>query len=438
MTTGQRIAQKRKELGLSQEALGEKLSVSRQSIYKWESDSALPEIEKLVVLSRLFGVSVGWLLGAEEESAPGSGELTGEQLKLVEEIAARYVPRPWLSPRRIAVVKVSAVVAALCLCGVLWGFYRRLEDLTRNYTYLQTTIAQVQDGVNGQIEGVSDRVETLLREQNAVTADYGVSLESVNLAGSNARFHAYAVPKRFVEGMTAVFYDYQGRPRQNARQFGQRFEADLVCGLAEEITISVDFAYPDGTRQTQVLERFAGLYGQIFPEVEIQCNFLGKKLEDGVLALSGEERIVIDWARPPEGSLPKAELKSVQVGLFKDKKLIDWAVFGSIPGVIEEETTILTGEQWKNLDILRQSGENGTKSYQLLDAALPPRKVPLEAGDVLQAAVVLRDVYGRTAIRSGVAFGLDEGWKELTSLDLDTSDAYPGGWMLQDGSSICS
>ena len=81
MTTGQRIAQKRKELGLSQEALGEKLSVSRQSIYKWESDSALPEIEKLVVLSRLFGVSVGWLLGAEEESAPGSGELTGEQVE---------------------------------------------------------------------------------------------------------------------------------------------------------------------------------------------------------------------------------------------------------------------------------------------------------------------------------------------------------------------
>ena len=39
MTTGQRIAAKRKELGLSQEALGEKLGVSRQSIYKWESDT---------------------------------------------------------------------------------------------------------------------------------------------------------------------------------------------------------------------------------------------------------------------------------------------------------------------------------------------------------------------------------------------------------------
>ena len=66
MTTGQRIAQKRKESGLSQEALGEELGVSRQSIYKWESDAALPEIDKLVALSRRFGVTVGWLLGVEE------------------------------------------------------------------------------------------------------------------------------------------------------------------------------------------------------------------------------------------------------------------------------------------------------------------------------------------------------------------------------------
>ena len=70
MTLGQRIAQKRKEPGLSQEALGDRLGVSRQSIYKWESDSALPEIDKLIALSKLFGVTVGWLLGMEETAAP--------------------------------------------------------------------------------------------------------------------------------------------------------------------------------------------------------------------------------------------------------------------------------------------------------------------------------------------------------------------------------
>ena len=71
MTIGQRVGQKRKELGLSQEALGEQLGVSRQSIYKWESDAAVPEIDKLIALSRLFGVSVGWLLGHAHLLAQG-------------------------------------------------------------------------------------------------------------------------------------------------------------------------------------------------------------------------------------------------------------------------------------------------------------------------------------------------------------------------------
>ena len=45
MTIGQRIAQERKRLGLSQEALGEALGVSRQAISKWEADASLPEID---------------------------------------------------------------------------------------------------------------------------------------------------------------------------------------------------------------------------------------------------------------------------------------------------------------------------------------------------------------------------------------------------------
>ena len=167
MTTGQRVAQKRKELGLSQEALGEKLGVSRQSIYKWESDSALPEVEKLVALSRLFGVSVGWLLGVEEGAAPSGGELTAEQLALVEKIAARYAPKPRLSPRRLAAVKVSAAAAALCLCLVLWGFYRKMDRLNQHYYFLQADITEVQRSVDERINSVSNRMETLFREQNA-------------------------------------------------------------------------------------------------------------------------------------------------------------------------------------------------------------------------------------------------------------------------------
>ena len=100
MTVGQRIAQQRKEHGLSQEALGEALGVSRQSVYKWESGSTLPEIDKLIALSRLYGVTIGWLLGVEDPAGSGAGEpvpppapgdarLTEEQLKMVERPSSR-------------------------------------------------------------------------------------------------------------------------------------------------------------------------------------------------------------------------------------------------------------------------------------------------------------------------------------------------------------
>ena len=69
MTLGQRIQAERKRLGLSQEGLGEALGVTRQAISKWEADGAVPEVDKLVALSRLFHLPVGVLLGVEEAAA---------------------------------------------------------------------------------------------------------------------------------------------------------------------------------------------------------------------------------------------------------------------------------------------------------------------------------------------------------------------------------
>ena len=68
VTLGQRIATQRKILGMSQETLAEKLEVSRQAVSKWESDGAIPEIDKLIALSKIFDVSIGWLLGVETDS----------------------------------------------------------------------------------------------------------------------------------------------------------------------------------------------------------------------------------------------------------------------------------------------------------------------------------------------------------------------------------
>ena len=57
MEWNERVAAARKAAGLTQEALGEKLGVSRQAVSKWESGASDPSTSNLLALARLYGVS---------------------------------------------------------------------------------------------------------------------------------------------------------------------------------------------------------------------------------------------------------------------------------------------------------------------------------------------------------------------------------------------
>ena len=62
MMLSEKILKLRKEKGLSQEELAEKLNVSRQAVSRWESGTALPDALNIVQISKLFGVSTDYLL----------------------------------------------------------------------------------------------------------------------------------------------------------------------------------------------------------------------------------------------------------------------------------------------------------------------------------------------------------------------------------------
>jgi len=66
MTLGEKIKEARKQCGLTQEQLAEKMLLSRSAIAKWESDKGLPDVENLKTLSQLLNVSVDYLLGNGE------------------------------------------------------------------------------------------------------------------------------------------------------------------------------------------------------------------------------------------------------------------------------------------------------------------------------------------------------------------------------------
>ena len=68
MKLSEKIVQLRKEQGLSQEELAERLGLSRQAVSRWESGTALPDAGNLLQLSRLFDVTADYLLDEERES----------------------------------------------------------------------------------------------------------------------------------------------------------------------------------------------------------------------------------------------------------------------------------------------------------------------------------------------------------------------------------
>ena len=163
-TLGRRIQEARKAAGLSQESLGERLGVSRQAVSKWEADAAVPELENLIAMSRIFGVTIGALLGVEPEAAedrsekdapeaPGegvegtapAGELTDRELAAVEAIVQKYleaVRRPRWSRRRkflagaavCAVLVLAAPLEQLIIAQLLTCGAKSMRSSTRSAT----------------------------------------------------------------------------------------------------------------------------------------------------------------------------------------------------------------------------------------------------------------------------------------------------------------
>ena len=66
MGFSERVTALRKQAGWSQEELAQRLDVSRQAVSKWESGQVIPEVEKIVELSKVFDVTVDYLLKPSE------------------------------------------------------------------------------------------------------------------------------------------------------------------------------------------------------------------------------------------------------------------------------------------------------------------------------------------------------------------------------------
>lgn len=84
MNLHEKILDCRRKAGLSQETLAEKIGVSRQAVSKWETGDAVPELNKLLLLADIFGVTTDWLLRDGDNGFETTEAVEGEKRTWVD------------------------------------------------------------------------------------------------------------------------------------------------------------------------------------------------------------------------------------------------------------------------------------------------------------------------------------------------------------------
>lgn len=291
MTLGQNIQALRHTAGLSQEGLGEKLGVSRQAISKWEADGAVPEVDKLIALSRLFGVSLHDLLQVEETGCevPKDLEEQGDRVEQAEqppEEGAENPPENEAPPRRNGRWwKALCVVLAVAVCVQGVALFRlnekleeqgdaltgqeaeiqQLEELTDNLagqlSSLGSRISQLEQADSSQNEQMESELDPTLPLVSAVdftieTTEYGTRALKLNL-----------VPAQSAEGMWVRFHITcpGGAARSHpASQLADSsvYTLSMICTdeeLADGFTVSAVFLDGTDRQYTQALVKISDI-----------------------------------------------------------------------------------------------------------------------------------------------------------------------------------
>ena len=122
---GNFLAELRKEQGLTQEALGEKLGVTNKTVSRWENGNYLPPVEMLQELSRLYNVSINELLCGEripEENYAEKAEETITSILASNTFSIKerteFWKRKWKKDHLLTNVSLGAVLAVAFAAGI--------------------------------------------------------------------------------------------------------------------------------------------------------------------------------------------------------------------------------------------------------------------------------------------------------------------------------
>ena len=179
MILADKIMTLRKKAGWSQEELAQQLNVTRQSVSKWEGAQSVPDLDKIVQMSRIFGVSTDYLLKdelEEQEPAPGLAEQPPRRRVSMEE-ASRYLELRCAAAPKLALATFLCVISpiTLILLGGLSEYSARITENTAAGIGLIVLIVLVAAAVGIFLSSSAQVREFAFLETEPFETEYGVS-----------------------------------------------------------------------------------------------------------------------------------------------------------------------------------------------------------------------------------------------------------------------
>lgn len=276
MTLGQRIQEYRKQQGLSQESLGDALGVSRQAVSKWEGDNGIPELDTLVAMSRLFGITVGQLLGVEEtfhQEEEHSDRIDEDRLEAIlrqytAEASTHRQNEPWITRWGWA---VSAAIIATTVIIVLFVQNNSLRStvklLQRDVSNLQVQVSNNQSNLVGTIRNT---IYDVLAEEARLYHQFEWHLIDFDLENQTATVQLKATLKEYTAGSKLQFTaswrkvdDTEGTTNSDWVE-GPDFTASVTLPLNYHTDIGVRVESADGTIKEQAVDSISELHPENF------------------------------------------------------------------------------------------------------------------------------------------------------------------------------
>ncbi len=382
MTIAEKIQELRKKAGYSQEKLAELLNVSRQAISKWESGIAVPTIDNLVELSRIFGVSVGELLAVETGEA-GEENPDSEAEKRESPFGKPAVrrQRKW---GKLLGISAGIFTAVLLLCFMGY-FFQKINELESQNSMLQAWIGGIESSVNGQLSAFTSSLQEQLDQKERIVSDYSWEIVRVDAREKKAVIKISATPKTFVSGMSARFA-VTGKGQETVEAEGvldvhNVFSVEMTIPLCDELKLSIGLE-ANGQTKNQVLETVFRMRSQYVMKME---NQFPVDPVEGQLMTTIEPSYLDEWEEGNGYRLTNWPVKGT-VTLLKNgeplkKMSVDFSETFDSKGIVSEGM-----EYSGDMEIGQITSAN---FYTTIDEKIRRRK-----GDVFELKIQVTDNYG--------------------------------------------